>query len=76
MAHALPIHIVSEIERRWRRRLDARPQAKADQDKDRNAGPCPICSGLVATETSIPGNDIVREFVCDGCGHVWRNEVP
>ena len=55
MAHGLPIHIVDEIERRWQRRLKARPPEKLRKNADRGAGRCPVC-GATSIAPATPEN--------------------
>ena len=74
MAHALPIHIIYEIERRWQRRLDARAEPGPGKNIDRSAGHCPLCCAPALIEPVTPMNAFsIGDRVCSACGHVWRN---
>jgi hypothetical protein len=76
MAHALPIHIVHEIERRWRGRLHESPQARPSKKVDRRAGHCPLCCVPVVIRYPTPRNAFsIFDYVCSACGHAWRNEA-
>jgi len=76
MAHALPAHIIREIERRWLRRSNARQQAKRGENVDRGAEHCPLCYALVLIESAVPSNpDSRSDYICSACGHAWRNET-
>lgn len=75
MAHALPIHIIREIERRWQRRMDASPQRRLGKAAARGAPLCPQCYAPALIGSPSPSDSApVRELVCDLCGHIWRNE--
>jgi transcription elongation factor Elf1 len=75
MAHGLPIHIVHEIERRWQRRLDARPPERPGKNADRGAGRCPLC-GAASIAPATPENAFpIGDLVCSACGHAWREEA-
>jgi hypothetical protein len=74
MAQALPVHIVSEIERRWQRRLDAQPQVSSNDDS--SAAPYPLCSAPASVRPAIPGKAAARrDHVCSDCGHAWHPET-
>lgn len=73
MAHGLPIHIVHEIERRWQRRLDARPPEKPGKNADHGAGRCPLCGARASIAPATPESAFpVRDLACRVCGHAWR----
>jgi hypothetical protein len=57
MAEALPKHIISVIERRWQRRLDAQPQLKSGNNDDCSAERCPPCDAPEAPKSGGTGVD-------------------
>jgi hypothetical protein len=76
VAHALPVHIIREIERRWQRRSKARRQDKRGKKLDRSAAHCPLCYTLVLIESATPSNSASRsDYICSACGRAWRNEI-
>ena len=76
MAHALPIHVIDEIERRWQRRLDERLPAKAGVNDECGAELCPRCSALATIRPGMSGSAVTHlEYACHGCGHAWRTEA-
>ena len=60
MAQALPVHIISEIERRWQRRLDAQPQAKPVKNDERSIGLGPLCDAAASVEPASADNAVAR----------------
>ncbi len=74
MAQALPIHIISEIERRWQRRMDSPPQADRGKKDDYGAGLCPHCGAAVASEAANSGDTVAHcGRVCRSCGRAWND---
>jgi hypothetical protein len=76
MAQALPVHIIREIERRWQRRMDERPQVKPDKIDDLSVWLCSRCNTPAPAEPAILWNAVPRRgYVCSGCGFAWGNEA-
>ena len=62
MAHALPVHIIYEIERRWQRRLDVRHPASTGKNIDRGAGSCQPCQTVTLADSVTPSDAL---SICD-----------
>lgn len=74
MSHVLPVHIICEIERRWRRRLDVRPRASTGKNIDRGAGSCPPCQTVTLADSAAPSDAL--SIGDDACGHAGLDESP